>query len=223
MNKPTKKTTPSSKRALAPAPNLKSASPPTKPTSRQPKAGASSISTTAGSLVRDAEGGRATGRGALKNAHKTTPKGRRPSIKEIVREPTSGGLIFRRHNGKIQILLIQDAKKRWTIPKGHIEEGETAKQTAEREIGEEAGLFDLDILGWLGKINFRYRRMNKLVLMTTQVYLVHAKSGTDQIKKEDWMSDIRWLDFAEALDKIEYEDISKLMLLAMRRIRAGGY
>ena len=223
MNKPTKKTTPSSKRALAPAPNLKSASPPTKPTNRQPKAGASSISTTAGSLVRDAEGSRATGRGALKNAHKTTPKGRRPSIKEIVREPTSGGLIFRRHNGKIQILLIQDAKKRWTIPKGHIEEGETAKQTAEREIGEEAGLFDLDILGWLGKINFRYRRMNKLVLMTTQVYLVHAKSGTDQIKKEDWMSDIRWLDFAEALDKIEYEDISKLMLLAMRRIRAGGY
>ena len=166
---------------------------------------------------------RATGRGALKNAHKTTPKGRKPSIKEIVREPTSGGLIFRRHNGKIQILLIQDAKKRWTIPKGHIEEGETAKQTAEREIGEEAGLFDLDILGWLGKINFRYRRMNKLVLMTTQVYLVHAKSGTDQIKKEEWMSDIRWLDFAEALDKIEYEDISKLMLLAMRRIRAGGY
>lgn len=120
-------------------------------------------------------------------------------------------------------MLIQDAKKRWTIPKGHIEEGETAKLTAEREIGEEAGLFDLDILGWLGKINFRYRRMNKLVLMTTQVYLVHAKSGTDQIKKEEWMSDIRWLDFAEALDKIEYEDISKLMLLAMRRIRAGGY
>lgn len=220
MNKPTKKTTPLSKRALAPAPNLKSA---TKPINRQPKAGASTISTTSGSLARDAEGSRATGRGALKNAHKTTPKGRRPSIKEIVREPTSGGLIFRRHNGKIQILLIQDAKKRWTIPKGHIEEGETAKQTAEREIGEEAGLFDLDILGWLGKINFRYRRMNKLVLMTTQVYLVHAKSGTDQIKKEDWMSDIRWLDFAEALDKIEYEDISKLMLLAMRRIRAGGY
>lgn len=220
MNKLTKELTPSSKRALAKAQNLKS----TKPTSRQPKTSASSAKPAkSNQSARVLGSGRATGRGALKNAHKTTPKGRKPSIKEIVREPTSGGLIFRRHNGKIQILLIQDAKKRWTIPKGHIEEGETAKQTAEREIGEEAGLFDLDILGWLGKINFRYRRMNKLVLMTTQVYLVHAKSGTDQIKKEEWMSDIRWLDFAEALDKIEYEDISKLMLLAMRRIRAGGY
>lgn len=220
MNKLTKELTPSSKRALAKAQNLKS----TKSTSCQPKTSASSVKPAkSNQSARNIIASRATGRGALKNAHKTTPKGRKPSIKEIVREPTSGGLIFRRHNGKIQILLIQDAKKRWTIPKGHIEEGETAKQTAEREIGEEAGLFDLDILGWLGKINFRYRRMNKLVLMTTQVYLVHAKSGTDQIKKEEWMSDIRWLDFAEALDKIEYEDISKLMLLAMRRIRAGGY
>lgn len=220
MNKLTKELTPSSKRALVKAQNLKS----TKSTSCQPKTSASSVKPAkSNQSARNLVASRATGRGALKNAHKTTPKGRKPSIKEIVREPTSGGLIFRRHNGKIQILLIQDAKKRWTIPKGHIEEGETAKQTAEREIGEEAGLFDLDILGWLGKINFRYRRMNKLVLMTTQVYLVHAKSGTDQIKKEEWMSDIRWLDFAEALDKIEYEDISKLMLLAMRRIRAGGY
>ena len=220
MNKLTKELTPSSKRALAKAQNLKS----TKSTSCQPKTSASSVKPAkSNQSARNIIASRATGRGAIKNAHKTTPKGRKPSIKEIVREPTSGGLIFRRHNGKIQILLIQDAKKRWTIPKGHIEEGETAKQTAEREIGEEAGLFDLDILGWLGKINFRYRRMNKLVLMTTQVYLVHAKSGTDQIKKEEWMSDIRWLDFAEALDKIEYEDISKLMLLAMRRIRAGGY
>lgn len=154
---------------------------------------------------------------------KSTPHGRRPSIREIVREPTSGGIIFRRHNGKIQILLIQDAKKRWTIPKGHIESGETAKQTAEREIGEEAGLHDVKVLGWLGKINFRYRRLNKLVLMTTQVYLVHAQGDTSKIQKEDWMLGIKWFDFSEALDKIEYEDISKLMLLAMRRIRAGEY
>ena len=31
---------------------------------------------------------------------------------------------------------------RWTIPKGHIEPGETAKQTAVREIDEESGIID---------------------------------------------------------------------------------
>ena len=150
---------------------------------------------------------------------------RKGQIQEIVREPTAGGIIFRHpENGNendIEILLIQDAKDRWTIPKGHIEPGENAKQTAIREIGEEAGLKEVNILGWLGKINFRYRRLNKLVLMTTQVYLVHAKGDTDAIQKEDWMNDIRWFKFSDALDKIEYEDISKLMLLAMRRIRSG--
>jgi len=144
----------------------------------------------------------------------------KPSIQEIVREPTAGGIVFRHgKDNKIEILLIQDAKERWTIPKGHIEEGETAQQTAKREIGEEAGLGNVDVLSWLGKIHFRYRRIDKLVLMTTQIYLVKALGDTNAIQKEDWMNDIKWFTFHDALDAIEYEDIGKLMLLAMKKIR----
>lgn len=147
-------------------------------------------------------------------------RGKKPSIQEIVREPTAGGIVFRRSKtGEVEILLIQDAKDRWTIPKGHIEEGETAQVTAKREIGEEAGLKEVDVLGWLGKIHFRYRRLDKLVLMTTQIYLVRAKGDTDAIQKEDWMNGIKWFTFHDALDAIEYEDIGKLMLLGMKKIR----
>jgi len=145
---------------------------------------------------------------------------KKSQIQEIVREPTSGGIIFRHDkDGGVEILLIQDGKDRWTIPKGHIEEGETAEQTTKREIGEEAGLTDIEVLGWLGKINFRYRRVDKLVLMTTQIYLVKANGDTNAIQKEEWMNGIKWFKFNEALDAIEYEDIGKLMLLAKKRIR----
>lgn len=144
---------------------------------------------------------------------------KRPSIQEIVREPTAGGVVFRHGENGIEILLIQDSKDRWTIPKGHIEEGEKAQETARREIGEEAGLKNVDMLGWLGKIHFRYRRIDKLVLMTTQIYLVRAKGDTNAIQKEEWMNGIKWFPFHDALDVIEYEDIGKLMLLAMKRIR----
>ncbi|PID32534.1 hypothetical protein CR956_01945 [Candidatus Saccharibacteria bacterium] len=144
---------------------------------------------------------------------------KKPAIQEIAREPTSGGIIFRHGKKGLEILLIQDARDRWTIPKGHIEEGETAVQTARREIAEEAGLKQVDMLGWLGKIHFRYRRMERLVLMTTQIYLVRAKGDTNDIQKEEWMNDIKWLPFNEALDLIEYEDIAKLMLKASKRIR----
>ena len=145
---------------------------------------------------------------------------RKASIQEIVREATAGGIVWRRNaKGKIEILLIQDIKDRWTIPKGHIEEGETAQQTARREIGEEVGLHNVEIQGWLGKIHFRYRRVDKLVLMTTQIYLVKALGDTDAIQKEDIMNDIKWMDFHDALEEVEYEDIGKLMLLAMKKIR----
>ncbi len=145
---------------------------------------------------------------------------RKPAINEVVREPTSGGVVFRRtpKNG-VDILLIQDAKDRWTIPKGHIEEGESPKQTAEREVGEETGLQEVRVMNWLGKINFRYRRQQSLVLMTTDIFLVEAKGNTDGIKAEDWMNGIKWFSAAEALDKIEYEDIGKIILLGLKQIR----
>jgi len=147
----------------------------------------------------------------------------RPAINEVVREPTAGGIVYRKNgSGEVEILLIQDAKNRWTIPKGHIEEGETSKQTAEREIGEETGLQEMKVLSWLGKINFRYRRQQSLVLMTTEIFLVQAEGDTDDLKPEDWMNGIKWFKSSEALDKIEYEDIGKIILIGLKQIRAAA-
>ena len=150
---------------------------------------------------------------------------KKPQIQEIVREPTAGGIVFRlnKTSSDIEILLIQDSKNRWTIPKGHIEPGETAKQTALREIGEEAGLFHIRALTWLGKIHFKYRRLDQLVLMTTQIYLVQALDEDETPTKEKWMNGIRWFPFADALNAIEYEDIEKLMLIAKKKIRSGDF
>lgn len=146
---------------------------------------------------------------------------RRPVIDEVVHETTSGGVVFRRNEktDKLEILLIQDAKNRWTIPKGHVEEGEEPRQTAEREIREETGLQEMQVHNWLGKVNFRYRRGHTLVLMTMHIFLVEGSGDTDKLQGEDWLTDIRWMPATEAIDKIAYEDIGKLMLVGMKKMR----
>ena len=155
------------------------------------------------------------------NRFKKFAQRRSPAIKEVLREPTAGGVVYRKNpkTKGVEILLIQDAKDRWTVPKGHIEEGESAKETAAREITEETGLKCLTVMGWLGKINFQYRRQQSLVLMTTEIFLVHAHKDSDDLVPEDWMNGIKWFSANDALEKIEYEDISKLILIAMKKIR----
>ena len=55
--------------------------------------------------------------------------------------------------------------------------------------------------------------------MTTDIFLVEAKGDTDDFKPEEWMNGIKWFKASEALDKIEYEDIEKIILLGLNKIR----
>ena len=146
-----------------------------------------------------------------------------PAISDVVRELTSGGIVFRHNpkNQQIEFLLLQDAKGRWTIPKGHVEPDEPAEETAAREIYEETGMYaDLSILEWLGKVSFRYRRDQSLVLMNMHIFLMHAHGpNIDRLQPEDWIMSVKWVPAMEAIDKIQYEDIGKLMLVALQKIR----
>ena len=147
-------------------------------------------------------------------------KSTRPAPPRAVREYTAGGVVYRMLSGTIQILMIQDKLGRWSIPKGHVEEGESLHQTATREIGEETGLTELRIVDKLDKLHFFYRKEGKLIFMTTYVYLIEALGNTDAVipEQSEGIADVKWFDSQTALELIEYRETQKLFKIGLSKI-----
>ena len=72
---------------------------------------------------------------------RATKKQRNPAIARRD-EVSAGGIVWRRARGGAgEVALIrQHGSKAWSLPKGHLEEGESARQAAVREVREETGL-----------------------------------------------------------------------------------
>lgn len=139
-----------------------------------------------------------------------------------VHDYTAGGVVFRRKNGGLEFLLIQDLKDRWSIPKGHVESGEALESTALREITEETGLKNLQIIEKLDKIHFFHRVQKQLIFTTTFVFLIESTNLEEPVVVEnsEGITDARWFREAEALKAIEYKDTKILVELAAGKIKA---
>lgn len=150
------------------------------------------------------------------------PKKTRKTPPRAVREFTAGGVVWRQNpaGSGIDILMIQDRMGRWTIPKGHVEQGEKLEQTAVREVREETGLVELKIGEHLDKLHFFYRKEGKLIFMTTHVYLMQALGDTDAVRPEnsEGIVDVAWFPKEEALKQIEYKDTEKLFRIGLSKI-----
>ncbi len=63
------------------------------------------------------------------------------------KEFSAGAVIFRKEGTDILFLIIYSNRNNiWGFPKGHIEQGETAKKASLREIKEEVGLENLHFI-----------------------------------------------------------------------------
>ena len=144
----------------------------------------------------------------------------KPVSNRAVREFTAGGVVWRKRQSELEILMIQDHKGRWTIPKGHVEKGESLEQTAQREIGEETGITNVKLGEKLDNIYFFYRKQGKLIFMTTCVFLVEAIGDSDELKSGDseGIIDVKWFKDSEALKLIEYKDTEKLFRMGLEKL-----
>lgn len=120
---------------------------------------------------------------------------------EARRTKTAGGIVIG-DNGTIAMVRHKVGNGAWLFPKGHTEPGESDEEAARREIAEEAGITDLELLGDLGT----YERYHILPdgkddcseLKEIHMFLFAAAPGT-LIAPANEMDGARWVSLSRVV------------------------
>jgi ADP-ribose pyrophosphatase YjhB (NUDIX family) len=143
---------------------------------------------------------------------------RHPAPLRRVDETSAGGLVVDRTGPVALGALIgkQDRRGRllWSLPKGHLEDGETAEDAAVREVAEETGITG-EIIGVLGTIDFWFVADRRRIHKTVHHYLMRAVSGT--LSDEDVeVTEVAWVPLHELIARLAYPDERELIGTATR-------
>lgn len=157
--------------------------------------------------------------GAAPKPRKPRPSRRGPDRLRTVHETSAGGLVVDGIDGpkdnQVAALIGRiDRRGRmlWSLPKGHIEQGETAEQTAIREVAEETGIQG-SVLAALGSIDYWFVTEGRRVHKTVHHYLMRFLGG--ELSDEDVeVSEVAWVPLKELPSRLAYADERKLAEVA---------
>jgi 8-oxo-dGTP pyrophosphatase MutT (NUDIX family) len=101
----------------------------------------------------------------------------------------AGGLV---KNTQDEYLFIYRRGK-WDLPKGKADAGETAEETALREVEEECGLHDLKIIRKLPSTYHSFPEKGKNILKHTRWFLMETKQKEVILQWEEDIEEHKWL------------------------------
>ena len=100
----------------------------------------------------------------------------------------------------------------WSLPKGHIEVGETPEMAAIREIQEETGILG-EVLAPLGTIDFWFVAEDRRVHKTVHHFLLRAVGG-ELSDLDVEVTEVAWVPLDQLESKLAYADERRLIRVA---------
>ncbi len=134
-----------------------------------------------------------------------------------------GAIIFRFDKGIPFYLLLKSAQAKsnyWGFLKGAVEVGETEEQTLNREVAEEAGIYNLNLVPRFRETQHYFYRYEGNLIRQDAVYFL-AKTYDWKVKISHEHLDYKWCTYEEALNLMKLRSNRELITKAHLHIQAN--
>ncbi len=121
------------------------------------------------------------------------------------REFSAGGIIFNQTGRELLInneALKDPSKSYWGFPKGHIDQNESSKEAAIREVEEETGL-KVEVVDKVGDNKYVFVFEGEKIFKVVTMFLMRLVGGELKIQTEELL-DAKWFEPEEALQKLSF-------------------
>lgn len=131
---------------------------------------------------------------------------------------SAGGVVFNSDLTKVY-LIKKIERNEWSLPKGHIEDGESPLDSAKREIKEETGFNKFIVIGSspCDIVSYKFKdnknRENKKVVFYYSVIILDNKKTHSKEMDEEGLTGM-WFGFDEALQKSKLQGVKETILKA---------
>ena len=135
-------------------------------------------------------------------------------------ERSAGAVIFLKKNEIFYFLLLRYVAGHWDLAKGHIEEGETLKETIVREVKEETGIDDLEFIpGFQEKIEYSFKaKGGGKIFKTNKLFLAETKKEEINLSLEH--TSYLWLPGDKAVKRVTFEQTKKVLEKAIQFLKS---
>ena len=134
-------------------------------------------------------------------------------------ERSCGAVVFRRAEGDLRFLLIKNHRStHWGFPKGHVENFETAEQTARREVLEETGLRIRLLPGFSCQSEYM---ISGSIEKCVTIFLAETTDKRTTIQEAE-IEDYIWVNYPKALQTLKFENDRNTLRKAWAYLRRQG-
>jgi len=131
-------------------------------------------------------------------------------MNNIINHHSCGVVLYRDVDGEKLFLLLNYPAGHVDLPKGHIEEGESLKECAQRELQEETGIDQIEFIdGFKDVLSYYYQQDGAKHYKKVDFFLAKTEISDVVISHEH--TGFAWLPFDQAMTKLTYDGARSIL------------